>query len=164
MRCEDVNCTECRTKDVERAKDRERHRLANESNASIGESVGNALDPRLTSSTKWTVKDACEGQLAGAGTRVPQYTPLLVQVMFELYCFPSKRAELCNSLHTLPRAQQEIMGLLERAGIVTKSSVHVQHGETVGVSIQYSVDEDALRAYVNAVCSVPLPRKHWVMP
>lgn len=130
------------------ARDCERHRLENEVNANIGRAYGGAIGDSVRA------VDAERPRLA-------QYTPLLVQTVFELYCFPSKREELCTRLHTLPRAQQEVMELLKRADIVRVHEVHVNH--SVSVTTTYTVDEDALRAYVNAVCSVPLPRKHWVM-
>lgn len=112
------------------------------------EAIGAAPTPRL---------DEVYAGINRKQTKSLQYTPLVVQVMFELYCFPDKRAELCNRAYTLPKPQQEVMELLRRAGIVSILSISSNNG----VIVQYQVDEDALRAYVNAVCNVPLPTKTW---
>jgi hypothetical protein len=82
-----------------------------------------------------------------------QYTPLCVMMMLEMYVSPEKRSFYLYS--TLPPAQAEILELLKRAQIVVP--------DRASDAQLWSVDEDALRTYVDAVCRVSLPTKVWVM-
>lgn len=92
-------------------------------------------------------------------TRSMQYTPLLVMMMLEMYALPDRRAYYLYS-NVIDSAQREAIELLKRAKII----VPAISPPIVGAAPMWNVDEEALRVYVKAVCSVPLPMFHWVMP
>lgn len=92
-----------------------------------------------------------------------QYTPAFVVFMLNLQMFPEQREYQLrkDDAHVvLSEAQhrREMIDLLERAGIVT-SQVRTDRDFPYTVLV---VDEEALRIYVNAVCNVGLPIKHWI--
>jgi hypothetical protein len=91
----------------------------------------------------------------GMQMRSPQYTPLLVQMMIEMYVNPDMRAYYLYG--SPPSAQREILELLKRAKIIVPKEAAVAYG----ASPLWNVDEDALRVYVNAICSVSLPENRW---
>lgn len=88
-----------------------------------------------------------------------QYTPLLVTMMLEMYAIPDRRAYYLYS-SVIDPSQREVLELLKRAKIVVPAITP----PLIGAAQMWNVDENALRVYVNAVCSVPLPDMRWVMP
>ncbi len=90
---------------------------------------------------------------------VPSYTPLLVTMMLEMYVLPDRRAYYLYG-NAIDSAQREVLDLLKRAKIVVPAVTPPM----IGAAQMWNVDEEALRVYVRAVCSVPLPDFKWVMP
>lgn len=85
----------------------------------------------------------------------PQYTPLLVIMMLEMYSIPDRRSYYLYG--TLPPAQTEVMDLLRRAKVVVPAPTP----PVFGAAPMWEVDEEALRVYANAVCNVSLPERFW---
>lgn len=96
-----------------------------------------------------------EGMLRLYNKSAIQYTPLLVIMMLEMYSIPDRRSYYLYG--TLPPAQNEVMELLRRAKIVVPAPTP----PVFGAAPMWEVDEEALRAYANAVCNVSLPERFW---
>jgi hypothetical protein len=155
--CKDPDCTyphcvEARKKDREAVTDKAPDYMRDPAEYSLKEKVAGLKGSGVRFEVSGSEAMAGRNQVSS-----PQYTPLLVMMMVELYCFPDRRSHYLYA--SLPQAQTEIMGLLRRAQIVVPRVVP----SLPGAVPTWDVDEDALRAYVNAVCRVSLPEKLWVM-
>jgi hypothetical protein len=78
---------------------------------------------------------------------------LLVIMMLEMHAYPEKRGMYLYG--QLQPAQAEIIEHLKRCKIIVPAATAL-HGSQL-----WTVDEDALRVYANAVCRVRLPEHIW---